>query len=275
MGISEDRARIRSRLASIAAGDRGDTLQEPDWLAAPDQEVTAEAEGWLPDRWQGARLNPGRAGVGALLVVGVVAAALAFFGVWRDRPVAQAVPALPAVAVQEPLIGAAPTPPPTAAPAPETGEIVVSVVGLVNTAGLVRLPAGSRVADALAAAGGVHDGADTLSLNLAQRLGDGDQILVAAAALDGVAGSAGSATVGPGANASSGQPDPAGDSVLVNLNTATEAQLDSLPGVGPVTASSILAWRKTSGPFTDVAQLGEIDGIGPVRLEKLRGLVTV
>lgn len=69
-------------------------------------------------------------------------------------------------------------------------------------------------------------------------------------------------------------PNGKGDKARVNLNTATEAELDALPGVGPVTATAILAWRSTNGRFTDVAQLGEVDGIGPARLARLRDLVT-
>ncbi|MFZ2177834.1 MAG: ComEA family DNA-binding protein, partial [Rhodococcus sp. (in: high G+C Gram-positive bacteria)] len=142
---------------------------------------------------------------------------------------------------------------------------------LVVSAGLVTLPPGSRVADALRAAGGVRDGADTLNLNLAQRLSDGDQVLVGAAAPDAPASTVGGASTGTG-SPSNGKDTVGG---RVNLNTATETELDALPGVGPVTAAAIVAWRKTNGRFTAIDQLGEVDGIGPVRLEKLRDSVTL
>jgi competence protein ComEA len=150
-------------------------------------------------------------------------------------------------------------------------EIVVSVVGLVSTPGLVQLLPGSRVADALAAAGGVRTGGDTLALNLAQRLSDGDQIVVGVAAPVAAPSAVGGVST-PGAAPADGKATTGG---LVDLNTATETELDALPGVGPVTAAAIIAWRTTNGKFTDVAQLGEVDGIGPVRLEKLRSQVTV
>ncbi|WP_171018839.1 helix-hairpin-helix domain-containing protein, partial [Rhodococcus sp. Q] len=164
----------------------------------------------------------------------------------------------------------------TPAPPPPASDIVVSVVGLVHTSGLVHLPDGSRVADALAAAGGAREGADLLGLNLAQRLADGDQVLVGLAPAPGSVPVAGSATIGAGAvggGAAGGPGNATGGPV--DLNTATEQQLDTLPGVGPVTATAIVSWRTANGSFTDVEQLGEVDGIGPARLEKLRTLVTV
>ncbi len=149
---------------------------------------------------------------------------------------------------------------------------MVSVVGLVRTPGLVNLPPGSRIADALAAAGGVVDGAETVGLNLAQKLADGDQILVGAADQLGGVSPSSSATAGSTGVAAAGETGGAG---MVNLNTATEAELDELPGVGPVTAAAIVSWRTSNGKFTDIEQLGEVDGIGPARLAKLRVLVSV
>ncbi|MFW0786786.1 ComEA family DNA-binding protein [Gordonia sp. CPCC 206044] len=173
-----------------------------------------------------------------------------------------------------------------------SSELVVSVVGLVHKPGLVRVPGDARVADAIARAGGVRTGGDLLSLNLAQRLNDGDQILVGyagggrmslrsavigpsgatqASPGGGSSGSGGSATGGSGSSGTSAS----AASDKIDLNTATEAQLDTLPGVGPVTAKAIIAWREKHGRFTSVEQLGEVDGIGPARLAKLRGLVGV
>jgi competence protein ComEA len=157
---------------------------------------------------------------------------------------------------------------------------VVSVVGLVHKPGLVTLTAGARVADALTGAGGALDGADLIGLNMARRLADGEQIVVGIAAPRGEPAVMGSsirsepaATAVPGAPATSGSASAPGG--LVNLNTATVEQLDTLPGVGPVTAAAIVAWRDANGPFTSVDQLGDVDGIGPARLEKLRAQVHV
>ena len=287
MGIREERSRGRTRLAFLTSGERDavppDTPAAPEWLAEPsgtvlDGDATWSAErrrgGFsLPDRWRDARFDPGRSGALVLIVVGIVVATATVLGVRSDRPETQSVPSLPAAGVHSLTPAPATTTPAAAASAPAPAEeIVVSVVGLVASAGLVRLPPGSRVADALAAAGGVRDGGDTLGLNLAQRLSDGDQVLVGAATTQAPPSAVG--------GASAGSPGPAGAPAatgggLVNLNTATETELDALPGVGPVTAAAIVAWRTTNGKFTDISQLGEVDGIGPVRLEKLRGQVTL
>ncbi|MFC7450757.1 ComEA family DNA-binding protein [Rhodococcus daqingensis] len=288
----EARDRIRRRLDAIAAGGRVDTgpaTWDPVDRANPgpdpgDADPGLRTPEWLTDpagpTRPRSRLAPGRRGVAALAAVALVAAVIGVLAAWRDRPVAQAVEPLPAAAVEsaEPVeASGAPTPEPTTAEpagAPPPAELVVSVVGLVRSAGLVHLPAGARVADALAAAGGARDGADLLGLNMAQRLVDGDQILVGLAPPDGAPVSVGSATIGagPGASGAAHSPGAAGP---VNLNTASEAELDALPGVGPVTAAAIVAWRQANGRFTDVEQLGEVDGIGPARLEKLRALVSV
>ena len=158
--------------------------------------------------------------------------------------------------------------------------VVVSVVGLVHTPGLVTLAPGARIADALKAAGGTTDGADTVGLNMARQVDDGEQIVVGIAPVKGqppVLGSSvssGSAAPGPPGTGSHpdrpSRPDKPGRSEAVNLNTATVQQLDALPGVGPVTAAAIVAWRDANGKFTSVDQLAEVDGIGPARLEKLR-----
>jgi competence protein ComEA len=170
----------------------------------------------------------------------------------------------------------APPEPPLAETDSAAEEIVVSVIGMVRAPGIVRLPPGSRVADALAAAGGARAGADTSSLNLAQRLSDGDQISVAAPGESAEApppnAAGGSGVSGPGASQSGSA---AGESALVNLNTATQAELEGLPGIGPVMAGSIISWRDAHGRFTSIEQLSEVDGIGPTRLEKPRPLVTL
>lgn len=274
---------------TTAVVDDDDSTWAPGWLSAQDDspdEFDVERD---PPRWRGSRLNPGRRGAVALVIVGLVAAAFAGVSVWRDRPTAQAVPPLPAVEVRASdgvaagrsgPSGASETPAAQPTPAPPDTQLVVSVVGLVNQAGLVRLPPGSRIADALAAAGGARPGADVLGLNMAEKVDDGDQILVGVAPPEGGPTTVGSARIGPGTSTSGGATGGAVGGAAkgagkVNLNTAGEAELDALPGVGPVTAASIVAWRQTNGRFTDVEQLGEVDGIGPARLAKLRDLVTL
>ncbi|WP_246284416.1 ComEA family DNA-binding protein [Gordonia asplenii] len=170
-------------------------------------------------------------------------------------------------------------------PRSEVAQLVISVVGLVHKPGLVRLRPQARVADAIAAAGGARPGADLLSLNLARPLHDGDQIIVGLSgdggraalrsAVIGVDGSGGSPTPGAAPAPGGGSPTPAATAGKVNLNTATVAELDALPGVGPVTAAAIIDWRNRNGRFTSVDQLAEVDGIGPGRLAKLRDKVTV
>ncbi|MDV7075860.1 ComEA family DNA-binding protein [Gordonia amicalis] len=274
MGSTEVREQIRRRLDAVTgAVDVDDTTGEFD------QDRGVGAPGWLDTDADASgprvRFAPGRRAVLALALVALVAAGIGGIAVWRDRPTTELAPPLPAVDVVDES-PAPPVMPGTPAPPPPVSDIVVSVVGLVHTSGLVHLPDGSRVADALAAAGGAREGADLLGLNLAQRLADGDQVLVGLAPAPGSVPVAGSATIGAGAvggGAAGGPGNATGGPV--DLNTATEQQLDTLPGVGPVTATAIVSWRAANGSFTDVEQLGEVDGIGPARLEKLRDLVTV
>jgi competence protein ComEA len=154
------------------------------------------------------------------------------------------------------------TSPPSARPG-AAGEVTVDVAGKVRRPGVTTLPAGSRVVDALRRAGGARAGVDLSSLNLARVLVDGEQILVGRGAPGG----------GIAAGASTAAPDPVG--ALVNLNTATEAQLDTLPGVGPVTAQKILDWRSAHGAFTSVDELLEVDGIGDKTLADIAPHVTL
>ncbi|WP_262851701.1 ComEA family DNA-binding protein [Mumia quercus] len=186
---------------------------------------------------------------------------------WVQRAQPEVVTAEP-VALSSPVAGSSPTAPaepgapaaPTAAPS----EVVVDVAGKVRRPGIVTLPVGSRVVDALEAAGGARRGAELTSLNLARVLVDGEQIVVGLPAVSVPSGPA------PG-GASPGAPGGA----VVNLNTATLEELDTLPQVGPVTAQAILAWRTDHGRFTSVDELLEVDGIGEATLAKLRALVTV
>lgn len=139
-----------------------------------------------------------------------------------------------------------------------TPRLVVYVVGAVRHAGLVRLPEGARVADALERAGGPSRKADLTLVNLAAPVADGQQIVVPARVAPGAAGAAA----------------PAGSPASVSLASATFEQLDALPGIGPVTAQKILDWRQTHGPLRSADDLDAIPGIGPARVEQLRDLVT-
>lgn len=143
--------------------------------------------------------------------------------------------------------------------------MVVDVAGKVRHPGIVELPAGSRVIDAIRAAGGARPHVDLSSINLARPLVDGEQILVGISPVSPSAPFLGDPT--------STSTD--GPTALVNLNTATEPELETLPGVGPVTAAAILQWRSEHGAYTSVDELLEIDGIGDATLADLAPLVTV
>jgi competence protein ComEA len=140
-----------------------------------------------------------------------------------------------------------------AARAPTAG-VVVHVAGAVRRPGLYRLREGSRVADAVARAGGPARKAQLELVNLAARIADGEQIVVPRR---------GAVAVAAGGAAASGP---------VHLNTATLEQLDALPGVGPVTAQKIIDYRQAHGAFSSVDELDAVPGIGPARLADLRSL---
>ncbi|TFI21751.1 ComEA family DNA-binding protein [Streptomyces sp. 4R-3d] len=192
----------------------------------------------------------------ALGVVLVVAAVLAAQHFWSGRPQPVRAPETvhEAVATTEqardpaPLPGAAPS-----APASASKRVVVDVSGKVRSPGVRRLPAGSRVTDALRAAGGVEPGADLTGLNRARVLMDGEQVVVGGPQPPGQA----AAAPGTGAAGPEGAP--------VSLSTATVEQLDTLPGVGPVLARHIIDYRTQHGGFSSVGQLREVNGIGERR----------
>ena len=208
--------------------------------------------------------------LGVLAVVLATGIAIAAWWVLSGRPEQQAVPpvSLSSVSPASPAPTAAT---PTASGATPTGsasgtpaeQVIVDVAGKVRHPGIVTLPVGSRVADALEAAGGARPGVDLTTLNLARVLVDGEQLLVGLT--PAIVPSS------PGATASA---DPLAGG-LVNINTADQVTLETLPGVGPVTAQAILDWRADNGTFTTVDELLEVDGIGEVTLDELRDLVTV
>lgn len=223
-------------------------------------------------------LGPQHVTVLALLLAAVVA--LAAWIVLRSSPHAtpvqltneRSVPSSAAVTstASDSSSPSAPTPvggglvTPAAAPQ-STTSLVVDVTGKVRHPGIVELPVGSRVVDALKEAGGARPGVGTRALNLARPLVDGEQIVVGVKVpsvdLLSPTGVPGSTTATPLAS--------------VNLNTATEEQLDTLPGIGPVTAAAILQWRSEHGSFTSVDQLLDVSGIGDVTLADIEAYVYV
>lgn len=207
----------------------------------------------------------GRPALRGLALLVAVVLAIAGYGVWLSRPrtVAEAPTRI------ETGIGFADAPvasegpaSPRASAAPSAtipvGEVVVHVVGEVRRPGVVRLPIGSRIEDAVAAAGGVTKRRAADSVNLARVLVDGEQVVVRE---QGVA--APPVDAGPTAAA------------VVDLNAATADVLDGLPGIGPVIAARIIAWRAANGPFRSVDELSEVSGIGDAILGQIRSLVRV
>lgn len=178
----------------------------------------------------------------SMLLAAVLAVAVWWW--WTGRP-HDVIPAPTVLSSGMALVGTSAS----AGPAAPQTSVVVHVIGKVVRPGLIRLPPGSRVADAVAAAGGVTDPRANASVNLARLLIDGEQVAVGVAA--------------PGA----------AGSTMVSLSTATPEQLDSLPGIGPVLAARIVAWRTAHGAFRSVDQLGDVPGIGPSLLGQLTGAV--
>lgn len=143
--------------------------------------------------------------------------------------------------------------------AAEASPVFVHVSGAVASPGLVELPEGSRVADAIQAAGGLAEGADGSSVNLARPLADGEQVVVGLQAAD----------AGGAQEAASGAPG------KVSINSATAEQLQALPGIGPATAEKIVADRKANGPFASIDELTRVSGIGQKKYEAMAGLITL
>lgn len=240
--------------------------QQPGSLSRVVEGVAAR----IPVTIRGGLLDPGRRAVGALAVVGAVAAALAGVYLWRSQPEPVTVaPRAPASsAVPSSLSKVVATGPPASTPAASPTGVVVDVDGKVHDPGVYTLPAGSRVTDAVEAAGGPEKGADTTTVNLARTLVDGEKILV------GVPGS----PEMQGAAPAGGGPDAAGNSAAeptLDVNAATAEQLEELPGIGPVLAERIVEYRTEHGAFGSVSELNEVSGIGEVTFADIEDKVRV
>ncbi|TDD65578.1 ComEA family DNA-binding protein [Actinomadura darangshiensis] len=215
-----------------------------------------------PDAPPAARLHatPERSHVRMLVLVGVIAAAVAAGYLWlaRPRPQDSATPtATASLADTRPTL--------SASPAAASSSVVVHVLGKVEHPGVVTLPSGSRVAEAIKAAGGARPGAKTGTLNLARKLVDGEQIPVGIRA----------PTPSPPPPAGAGAGAPGTPGTPLDLNTATPDQLDDLPGVGPVLAQRIVAYRTQHGGFRSIDQLQDVSGIGSHRFADLKPMVRV
>ncbi|MGQ0433647.1 MAG: helix-hairpin-helix domain-containing protein [Microthrixaceae bacterium] len=224
--------------------------EEPLRRPAPPQswrervEQVADATGTTPTR---------------IVVGGVVVIVVALAALWLTRPPPPPVEVALPFASTTVTLAAAPGMPTASTP------LIVHVAGAVVHPGVHELPAGSRVDDAIAAAGGLTLEADGGRINLAAPVSDGERIYVPKVGEDAPPVAVGSSPVGGGTAAGG----------VVNLNQADVAALDALPGIGPATAAAIIEHRDRIGRFTSVDQLLDVRGIGEAKLEQLRALVTV
>ena len=224
-----------------------------------------------------AALSPHRRAVKALAVAAAVVVVISAFVAWHSRPStipveAGATPVATASAGAATILpaGADPTTPPTAT-ASSAAMLVVAVEGKVRHPGLVRLPPGSRVADAIDAAGGAEPGTDLSFVNLAQKVVDGELIVIGVTPPPGVAATSGSDSSTAGA-AGGGAATPGAP---INLNSASDADLETLPGIGPALAQRIIAYRTQHGSFRSVDELRNVSGIGDAKFAEIKDLVTV
>lgn len=209
-----------------------------------------------------AGLSPGRRAMKPLIVIAVCVALVAAFLAWRSRPAVSTV-------APEVSVAASPVRPTQEAPTPASGEqspsvyLVIAIQGQVRHPGLVKLPPGARIADAIEAAGGVLPGTDVSYVNLAQKVADGQLIVI------NKSGPAG------GSGGSAGDPGASGGGQLIDLNTASESDLETLPGIGPSLGARILAYRTQHGGFKNVDELRNVSGIGDSKFAEIKDLVTV
>jgi competence protein ComEA len=204
-----------------------------------------------------------RAELTGLIVVVVVTLAGAGFWYTRSLPKPVQVASSPAPAAVAPDDGAPAFAAVSGSPVVSAAPLIVDVTGWVRNPGVYEFAAGDRVIDAVNRAGGAREGADLSVINLAAPLADGTQVVVS---------KEGETPAGATAGAVSGVP---GSGALVNINTASETELETLNGVGPVTAAAIIQYRTENGPFATVDDLMDVSGIGPATLEELRPQVTV
>jgi len=269
---------LSSELASVRddAAERFDAVPlggppQPPVARMPGRHASRRAAG--PGGWAGSVPEPlrGRVGFGpgqvvvvaVLAVVGLVVTCWFLVRSGGHEIAAPVAVRTPAGALAEPTGADAPAAGVTGNRTPASAsKVVVDVAGKVRRPGIAVLRAGDRVVDAIRAAGGARPGVDLRELNLAQVLTDGEQIVVGGSAV---------APTGVAA-AASGAPPAAG---LVDLNSADQTALESLPQVGPVTAQAIIAWRTEHGGFSAVSQLLDVDGIGDATLAELTPYVTL
>lgn len=267
--VSRRLARLSAELAGEHPADAPDAAGSAPEVPVPGRHA-ARRRAARPRPWS-TRFGPSH-----VLVVAILAAiglGLTAWWVVRSQPQVVEAPApLAPSDLDASLAGAAPvivTPSgaPSGAPSPTAaGTVTVDVAGKVRRPGIVELEVGARVVDAVAAAGGARRGVDLSSVNLARVLVDGEQIVV------GTSGSA-AGPGPPGSTGTSGAAGPPGS--LVNINTASVAELETLPEVGPVTAQAIVSWREQHGGFTAIEELLEVDGIGDATLAQMTPHVTV
>lgn len=252
--VDEATDRIRRILApGTAATDQrsSDVPVSSDMPARPEDDPPAKAPSARPRPRPRLVLDgPSAAGVALVVMLGAL---LGGWYLWRSQPD-------PVTPARAPVVARG-----VASPTPSPSSVVIDVAGKVRRPGVVTLPAGSRVVDALRVAGGARPGADTSTLNLARILVDGEQVLVGVAPAPGAFAPPGGATV-PGA---------AAPSAPLNLNTATLEQLDELPNIGPVLGQRILDHRAEIGGFSSVDQLKDVSGIGEATFGDLVDLVQV
>lgn len=243
---------VRRRLEALVAeiGPRR-SLGETDRPLDPDAPESPAVGGVARRAWAF-----GREHLVVVAVFGLLAIAYSGFALTQARTLPVEGPtATPTVQYD------APTPVHTPEP-----RILVHVIGAVARPGVVELAPGARARDAVEAAGGLTSDARPGDLNLAAPVADGSQLVIGDSAAPGGHVRAGGEATGGAAT---------GGTAVVDLNTATLAQLDTLPGVGPVTAQQILDWRERHGRFTRLGELAEVDGIGPKTLERLAPHVRV
>jgi competence protein ComEA len=247
----------RARLAAVLE-ELGPAADTP-WA---DTAAGRLVERWVPGGTRGVsnvRALAARYRFGVAVAAIVLVAAIVTVVVLSARqPAVESAPALPAAISAGPVVATTSAATPT--------SLVISVVGRVAHPGLVTLPDGSRVADALRAVGGPLPGTNDLALNLARRLADGEQIYVG---IPIPAEAQPADTVPPDGSDASGGP-----TAKIDLNTATDEALETLPGVGPTMAQHILTWRSQHGHFDSISQLREVAGIGDGRYSKIANLVT-